>query len=144
MGKNRSYMLCFESCCKSTVVNFFEKHIGRENMRKTIFYILSLCSLLCILPAAYGMNIYVGNLPHSMTDSELKKLFAEYGEVSIASVITYKKSGQSRDFGFLEMPNQAEGQKAINSLNGSSLKGRNIKVNQAKPRNDRPQRRYRY
>ncbi|TGO03770.1 RNA-binding protein [Candidatus Thiomargarita nelsonii] len=86
------------------------------------------------------MNIYVGNLAHSVTNEELRELFSEYGEVSSASIITDKNSGQSRGFGFVEMPNQAEAQEAINSLNDSSLKGRNLKVNQARPINERPRR----
>ncbi|RKZ91321.1 MAG: RNA-binding protein [Candidatus Parabeggiatoa sp. nov. 1] len=90
------------------------------------------------------MNIYVGNLPHSVTDEELKELFTEHGEVSAASVITDKYSGQSRGFGFVEMPIQAEAEEAIKVTNESSLKGRNLKVNQARPRNERPQRRPRY
>jgi len=90
------------------------------------------------------MNIYVGNLPHSVTDEELKELFTEHGEVSAASVITDKYSGQSRGFGFVEMPTQADAEEAIKSMNESQLKGRNLKVNQARPRNERPQRRPRY
>lgn len=90
------------------------------------------------------MNIYVGNLPYNITEDELRDVFAEFGEVSRASVITDKFSGQSKGFGFVEMPNNSEADEAIKALNESSLKGRNIKVNQAKPRGDRPQRRSRY
>ncbi len=90
------------------------------------------------------MNIYVGNLPYSITEDELRDVFAEFGEVSRANVITDKFSGQSKGFGFVEMPNNSEADEAIKALNESSLKGRNIKVNQAKPRGDRPQRRSRY
>jgi RNA recognition motif-containing protein len=90
------------------------------------------------------MNIYVGNLPYNITEDELREVFAEFGEVSLASVITDKFSGQSKGFGFVEMPNNSEADEAIKALNESSLKGRNIKVNQAKPREDRPQRRSRY
>ncbi len=90
------------------------------------------------------MNIYVGNLPYSITEDELREVFAEFGEVSRANVITDKFSGQSKGFGFVEMPNNSEADEAIKALNESSLKGRNIKVNQAKPRGDRPQRRSRY
>ena len=90
------------------------------------------------------MNIYVGNLPYNVTEDELRDVFAEFGEVSQASVITDKFSGQSKGFGFVEMPNNSEADEAIKALNESSLKGRNIKVNQAKPRGDRPQRRSRY
>ena len=90
------------------------------------------------------MNIYVGNLPYTITEDELRDVFAEFGEVSRANVITDKFSGQSKGFGFVEMPNNSEADEAIKALNESSLKGRNIKVNQAKPRGDRPQRRSRY
>ena len=90
------------------------------------------------------MNIYVGNLPYSVTEDELRDVFAEFGEVSSANVIMDRFSGQSKGFGFVEMPNNSEADEAIKALNESSLKGRNIKVNQAKPRGDRPQRRSRY
>ena len=83
------------------------------------------------------MNIYVGNLPYSTTDDSLKDAFAEYGEVSRASVITDKFSGQSKGFGFVEMPDNAAAGAAIEALNGHELDGRQIKVNEAKPREDR-------
>ena len=86
------------------------------------------------------MNIYVGNLAYSVTESELKDAFAEFGEVSSVTIITDKISGQSKGFGFVEMPNNSEADSAIKALNESSIKGRNIKVNQAKPRGERPQR----
>ena len=90
------------------------------------------------------MNIYVGNLPYSVTEDELRDVFAEFGEVSSANVIMDRFSGQSKGFGFVEMPNNSEADEAIKALNESSLKGRDIKVNQAKPRGERPQRRSRY
>jgi RNA recognition motif-containing protein len=90
------------------------------------------------------MNIYVGNLAYSVTESELKDAFAEFGEVSSVTIITDKFSGQSKGFGFVEMPNNSEADSAIKALNESSIKGRNIKVNQAKPRGERPQRSSRY
>jgi RNA recognition motif-containing protein len=86
------------------------------------------------------MNIYVGNLAYSVTESELKDAFAEFGEVTSVAIITDKFSGQSKGFGFVEMPNNSEADSAIKALNESSIKGRNIKVNQAKPRGERPQR----
>jgi RNA recognition motif-containing protein len=86
------------------------------------------------------MNIYVGNLAYSVTEDELRDVFAAYGEISTVSLITDKFSGQSKGFGFVEMPNNSEADTAIKALNETSLKGRNIKVNQAKPRGDRPQR----
>jgi RNA recognition motif-containing protein len=83
------------------------------------------------------MNIYVGNLPYTATEDELRDLFSEYGEVSGANVITDKFSGQSKGFGFVEMPNNSEANDAIKALNETPLNGRNIKVNEAKPRGDR-------
>ena len=87
------------------------------------------------------MNIYVGNLSYGLTEDELRSVFAEFGEVSSASIITDKYSGRSKGFGFVEMPTQAEAEEAIRSLDGKSVKGRNLKVNQARPREERPQRR---
>lgn len=90
------------------------------------------------------MNIYVGNLSYNVTEDELKETFSQFGEVSSVNIITDKYSGQSKGFGFVEMPNNSEGDQAIKALDGTALKGRNIKVNQAKPREERPQRRRRY
>jgi len=90
------------------------------------------------------MNIYVGNLSYNVTEEELRDIFSEHGEVSSANIITDKYSGQSKGFGFVEMPTQSEAEAAIKTLNESSLKGRDIKVNQARPRNERPQGRPRY
>ncbi len=90
------------------------------------------------------MNIYVGNLPYNVTEDELKSTFAECGEVSSVNIITDKFSGQSKGFGFIEMPNNAEADEAIKSLNETEFKGRKLKVNQAKPRGERPQRNPRY
>ncbi len=84
------------------------------------------------------MNIYVGNLAHGVTDGELNAVFSEFGEVSSAKVIRDKKSGRSRGYGFVEMPNDSEANEAIKALDDSPLQGRNIKVNQAKPRREPP------
>ena len=86
------------------------------------------------------MNIYVGNLPYSATGDDLRELFANYGEVASASVIMDKFSGRSKGFGFVEMPSQAEAEAAIKALNESDLNGRNIRVNEARPRTERPPR----
>jgi len=86
------------------------------------------------------MKIYVGNLAYSVTDEQLETAFAAFGEVSSATVVTDKFSGQSKGFGFVEMPDNGAAQKAIQSLNGTPIGGRNVKVNEAKPREDRPQR----
>ncbi len=87
------------------------------------------------------MNIYVGNLPYNISDDELRDIFAAYGEVTSAKMITDRNTGRSKGFGFVEMPNQEEGDKAIEALNDSDLQGRNIKVNLARPREERPMRR---
>jgi RNA recognition motif-containing protein len=80
------------------------------------------------------MNIYVGQLPYSVTEDELREMFLQYGEVSSLNLITDRYSGQSKGFGFIEMPNNAEADQAIKGLNKSMLKGREIKVNQAEER----------
>lgn len=84
------------------------------------------------------MNIYVGNLPYKITENDLRDLFANYGDVSSVSMIKDKMTGQSKGFGFVDMPNAAEATAAINGLNEQAVQGRNIKVNEAKPREDRP------
>jgi RNA recognition motif-containing protein len=84
------------------------------------------------------MNIYVGNLPYSATDADLRETFAQYGDVSNVQLISDKFTGESKGFGFVEMDNNSQADAAIKGLNGTALKGRNITVNQAKPRSDRP------
>ena len=83
------------------------------------------------------MNIYVGNLSYGVTEDELQQLFVEYGSVVSANLIMDRDTGNPKGFGFVEMENQADAEKAIKELDGSSIKGRSIKVNQARPRNDR-------
>jgi RNA recognition motif-containing protein len=91
------------------------------------------------------MNLYVGNLAYSVTEEDLKNAFEAFGKVSSASLIIDRMTNQSKGFGFIEMPNNAEADNAIKALNGTELKGRSIKVNEAQPRsNDRPQRKPRY
>lgn len=91
------------------------------------------------------MNIYVGNLPYSISDDDLRAAFAAFGEVSSATVIMDKMTGRSKGFGFVEMPGQDEAEAAIKALDGKDLGGRNIRVNEARPREDRSaQRRPRY
>jgi RNA recognition motif-containing protein len=84
------------------------------------------------------MNIYVGNLSFTTTEADIKEAFQAFGEVSSCNVIMDKYSGQSRGFGFVEMPNKDEAQKAMSALNGKDLKGRTLKVNEAKARTERP------
>ena len=84
------------------------------------------------------MNIYVSNLSFNVTDEDLQSYFTEYGEVSSAKVITDKMTNRSRGFGFVEMADDAAAQKAIAELDGATVDGRAIKVNVAKPREERP------
>lgn len=90
------------------------------------------------------MNIYVGNLPYDIGEDELRDVFSQFGEVSKVNIIMDKFSGQPKGFGFVEMPNDSEADEAVKALNDSALKGRNIKVNQAKPRRERSQRKPRH
>lgn len=83
------------------------------------------------------VNIYVGNLTREVAEGDLQQLFAEFGEVASAAVIKDKFSGGSRGFGFVEMPDNSQAQKAIEELNGKELKGRTIVVNEARPREER-------
>ena len=83
------------------------------------------------------MKIYVGNIPYSTTDEELKEEFQKYGEVKEAYVVKDKYTGRSRGFGFVEMPNEEEAMNAIENMNGSEMGGRRVKVAQAKPRAQR-------
>ncbi|NPV56381.1 MAG: RNA-binding protein [Anaerolineae bacterium] len=83
------------------------------------------------------MNIYVGNVSYTVSEDELKDLFATYGTVSSVALIKDKMTGQMRGFGFVEMPNDAEAQAAIQALNGKDFKGRNLAVNAARPREER-------
>ncbi len=85
------------------------------------------------------MNIYVGNLPFNATAQDLENLFGEYGTVESAAIINDRETGRSRGFGFVEMPNE-EGAKAISELDGADYNGRALKVNEARPREERPRR----
>jgi RNA recognition motif-containing protein len=84
------------------------------------------------------VNIYVGNLPYKIAEADLRELFSAYGEVTSVSMIKDKMTGQSKGFGFVEMPDNAEASAAIQGLNEKPVQGRNIKVNEAKPREERP------
>jgi RNA recognition motif-containing protein len=83
------------------------------------------------------MNIYVGNLSYETTDVKIEELFKEYGTIASVSVITDKYTGRSKGFGFVEMEVQAEAEEAVKQLNGSVVDGRNLKVNQARPKNEK-------
>ena len=80
-----------------------------------------------------GMKLYVGNLPHSMTEPDLNDLFSEAGHVASAKIVTDRQTGQPRGFGFVEMETRLDGQKAISMLNGRSVDGRPLAVNEARP-----------
>ncbi len=88
-----------------------------------------------------GRKLYVGNLPDSATEQTLQDTFSQCGTVDSVNVITDRDTGQSRGFGFVEMSSDSEAQKAIQELNGSSLDGREIIVNEAKPKGSRDNRR---
>lgn len=83
------------------------------------------------------MNIYIGNLPFSATEDELREVFNGYGQVTSVTIIKDKMSGRSRGFGFVEMADDGEAQNAIQALNGKDFKGRGMVVNEARPREDR-------
>lgn len=83
------------------------------------------------------MNIYVANLSFDLQDEDLKNLFTSYGEVSSAKVIVDKETGRSRGFGFVEMDNEVAGRKAIAELNGTMVQERALKVNEAKPKEEK-------
>lgn len=85
-----------------------------------------------------GMKLYVGNLSFEASETDLQELFAQAGQVESARIITDMYTGKSRGFGFVEMANRDEGQKAIDQFNGKDLKGRPIVVNEAKPQERRP------
>lgn len=86
------------------------------------------------------MNIYVSNLSYNVQDEDLKEFFTEYGEVSSAKVITDKFTGKSRGFGFVEMPDDEAAKKAIAELDQASVDSRTIRVMEAKPKEEKPQR----
>jgi len=79
------------------------------------------------------MNIYVGNLNYNLSEDELEKVFSSYGEVASVKIIRDKYTDQSKGFGFIEMASDADAQKAIDELNGTEVKGRELRVNQARP-----------
>jgi RNA recognition motif-containing protein len=94
-----------------------------------------------------SMNIYIGNLPSDATESDLRKLFESFGQIESATLVKDRFSGESRGFGFVDMPSRKEAVAAIAGLNGKNVKGQSIKVNEARPRNtdrrgDRGRRRY--
>lgn len=83
-------------------------------------------------------NIYVGNLPFDATEEQLRALFEAYGPVDKASIVTDRDTGQPRGFAFVEMTDDDAASKAMEALNGTSLGGRNLNINEARPKTDRP------
>ncbi len=90
------------------------------------------------------VNIYVGNLSYNTTEEKLRELFEAHGQVDRASLAVDRSTGRARGFGFVEMPNDNEARAAIDGLNEMDVNGRNLMVNEAKPKSDRPARRERY
>jgi len=88
------------------------------------------------------MNIYVGNLSYRMEDKDLEEVFAKFGEVKSAKVIMDRETGRSKGFGFVEMHNRDSGNDAIEALNGNECQGRTLRVNEARPREERPRRQF--
>ncbi len=82
-------------------------------------------------------KLYVGNLPYNVNDQTLGEMFAEFGEVISSKVVTDYDSGRSKGFGFVEMTNDSEAQNAITKLDGSDINGRSLRVNEARPREER-------
>jgi|SRR5437660_9151736 RNA recognition motif-containing protein len=83
-------------------------------------------------------NLYVGNLSHSTSESELRNLFEAHGAVERVNIVTDRETGRARGFAFVEMTDAGEAEKAIAALNGTELGGRNLTINEAKPKTDRP------
>ncbi|MDD0839925.1 RNA-binding protein [Curvibacter sp. HBC61] len=87
-----------------------------------------------------GNKLYVGNLPYQVRDNDLEQAFSEFGSVTSAKVMMERDTGRSKGFGFVEMGSDAEAQAAINGMNGQSMGGRSVTVNEAKPMEPRPPR----
>ena len=85
-----------------------------------------------------GKNIYVGNLSYGVAESDLEKAFSEFGTVSVARIVIDRQTGRSKGFGFVEMESDAEADAAIAALDGKDIDGRSMKVNEARPREDKP------
>jgi RNA recognition motif-containing protein len=86
------------------------------------------------------MNIYVGNMSYDITEDDLRQLFEEHGEVDTVKIIADRDTGRSKGFAFVEMPQSDQANAALESLNGAEVKGRNLKVNEARPREARNRR----
>lgn len=109
---------------------------GAFSFLQMLFHLHLLSSQLFSNLQFFFMNIYVSNLSFSVTDDGLKQLFSTYGEVSSAKVIVDKFTNRSKGFGFVEMPDDAAGEKAIQELNGTEVEGRSLNVNPARPKKE--------
>lgn len=87
------------------------------------------------------MKLFVGSLPYSVTSDQLREMFVEFGEIESADVIMDRYTNQSKGFGFVVFPNDDQAKAAIEAMNGKEVSGRNLTVNEARPREDRPERR---
>ena len=87
-----------------------------------------------------AVKLYVGNLPYSTTDEDLRELFSEYGTIVSTAVISDRDTGRSKGFGFVELEDDAQAKAAIEALNGKDMNGRALVVNEARPREERPRR----
>ena len=83
-------------------------------------------------------SIYVGNLSYDATEEDIRQAFAQHGEVASVNIVTYRETGRSRGFAFVEMPDGAEAKKAIDNLNETEIAGRSINVSKSRPKQDRP------
>ena len=105
------------------------------SVKKEIDLIITIFNIyICLLNLIiFEMNIYAGNLNYNISEEDLEKVFSEYGEVTSVKIIRDKYTDQSKGFGFIEMTDDAAAQKAIDELNGTEVKGRELRVNQARP-----------
>jgi RNA recognition motif-containing protein len=99
-------------------------------------FIVSLLALIVFFKLSHKMNIYVGNLSWGLKDQDLANLFAPFGEVSSAKIVTDKFTQRSKGFGFVEMANDEEAQAAIAQLNGTEVEGRSLVVNESRPKQE--------
>jgi len=99
-------------------------------------FIVSLLALIVFLKLSHKMNIYVGNLSWGLKDQDLANLFAPFGEVSSAKIVTDKFTQRSKGFGFVEMASDEEAQAAIAQLNGTEVEGRSLVVNESRPKQE--------
>jgi RNA recognition motif-containing protein len=126
--KNRSFLLKIFSKNSSFLI-FFRIFVLKEQLRA--FNLLVFISLISF------MNLYVSNLPYSISEEELEAVFSELGVVTSTKIITDRETRRSRGFGFVEMESDEDGEAAIEELNGVELKDREIQVKKAMPREDR-------